>query len=239
MTARDDIAAHFTSDALSDELLDAYRAEVLAEVADRIVSLPGFPFNGDYTPVLDLLTTMAHGEKASAPAPTATPGFFQVGRTYTEPDGLTDWKFRCDAITTHPEDGERTALGWRHFRSEWSECAYTEDDWEIHQIADRLATASTVPAPTATPQPEPAQSGEWATAGTHRDRLADLLTHIRKHPTRTWVTEDVRRFYLSRAPKRATCRRDLTALTSMGWLTEHDEPGRRYFTLNTRTGGQS
>ncbi|MFE4717293.1 hypothetical protein ACFRLW_12865 [Streptomyces sp. NPDC056728] len=34
MNARDDIAAHFTSGALADELLDAYRAEILAEFAD-------------------------------------------------------------------------------------------------------------------------------------------------------------------------------------------------------------
>jgi hypothetical protein len=64
--------------------------------------------------------------------------FFQPGHTYIERDGATDWKFRCDAITTHPEDGERTALGWRHFRGEWSEYAYGEDDWEIHRIADSL-----------------------------------------------------------------------------------------------------
>ncbi|MFF1958018.1 hypothetical protein ACFVWX_13630 [Streptomyces sp. NPDC058220] len=95
---------------------------------------------------------------------------------------------------------------------------------------------ASAPAPTATPQPE--RSGEWAPAAALRDRLADLLAHIRKHPGRTWTTEDVRKFYLSQAPKRATCRRDLTALRAMGWLTEHDEPGRRFFTLNTRKDGQ-
>lgn len=36
MTARDDIAAHFTSDTLADSLLDAYRAEVLREAADKL-----------------------------------------------------------------------------------------------------------------------------------------------------------------------------------------------------------
>jgi len=71
----------------------------------------------------------------------AAPDFFQVGRTYTEPDGSTDWAFRCDTITTHPADGERTALGWRHFRGEWSECAYGEDDFQIHLIADAITTS--------------------------------------------------------------------------------------------------
>jgi hypothetical protein len=69
------------------------------------------------------------------------PGFFRPGVTYTEPDGSTDWAFRCDAITTHPEDGERTALGWRRFRGEWAECAYGEDDFEIHLIADAISVS--------------------------------------------------------------------------------------------------
>jgi hypothetical protein len=81
-------------------------------------------------------------EEASAQAPTATPDFFQPGRTYTEPGDTTDWRFRCDAITTHPETGERTALGWRHFHGQWSEYAYGEDDFEIHQIADHIHTTT-------------------------------------------------------------------------------------------------
>ncbi|MFD3917184.1 hypothetical protein [Streptomyces sp. NPDC058603] len=114
----------------------------------------------------------------------------------------------------------------------------------LQYLADRLRRtaagpeekASATTAPTATPQPE--QSGEWAPAGALRDRIATLLTHIRRHPGRTWTTEDVRRFYLSQAPKRATCRRDLTALHAMGWLVEHNEPGRRFYRLNTRKDGQ-
>ncbi len=78
-------------------------------------------------------------EKATAPAATATP-FFEPGRTYAEAGDTTDWRFRCDSITTHPEDGERTALGWRHFRGEWEPYAYGEDDFEIHQIADDIHT---------------------------------------------------------------------------------------------------
>lgn len=58
--------------------------------------------------------------------------FFQPGHTYTHTDDGTDWKFRVDHITTHPEDGARTALGWRYFRGEWSEIAYGEDDYELH-----------------------------------------------------------------------------------------------------------
>lgn len=69
------------------------------------------------------------GPRESEPAP----GFFQPGRTYAEPSGTTDWRFRCDSLTTHPDDGERTALGWRRFRGEWEPYAYGEGDWEIHE----------------------------------------------------------------------------------------------------------
>ncbi|RYJ29395.1 hypothetical protein CU044_2136 [Streptomyces sp. L-9-10] len=109
----------------------------------------------------------------------------------------------------------------------------------VLRYADEAAgpEEKTTPAGAAvTPQPE--QSGEWAAAAVLRDRLADLLAHIRKHPGRTWTTENVRRFYLSQAPKRATCRRDLQSLRAMGWLVEHDEKGRRFYRLTTRKDGQ-
>ena len=82
----------------------------------------------------------AEGQSSRMPAD-ATPDFFQPGHTYAEPGDTTDWRFRCDSITTHPGHGERTALGWRHFRGEWEPCAYGEDDFEIHQVADDLSTA--------------------------------------------------------------------------------------------------
>ncbi|MDJ1132441.1 hypothetical protein [Streptomyces iconiensis] len=71
----------------------------------------------------------------------STPDFFQPGHTYAEDDGITDWRFRCDSVTTHPEDGERTALGWRHFRGEWEPYAYGVDDWEIHQYVGHTDVA--------------------------------------------------------------------------------------------------
>jgi hypothetical protein len=79
----------------------------------------------------------ALGEKATAPAATATP-FFQPGHTYADSKPQYDWKFRCDTVTTHPADGTRAALGWRHFRGEWEPYAYGEDDWEIHQLVDHI-----------------------------------------------------------------------------------------------------
>lgn len=46
----------------------------------------------------------------STPAP---PHFFQPGHTYT--DG--SWIYRCDAVSTHPDTGDRTAIGWLRLAS--------------------------------------------------------------------------------------------------------------------------
>lgn len=59
--------------------------------------------------------------------------FYQPGHTYTHIDDGTDWQFRVDTVTTRPENGERTALGWRHFKGEWEPFAYGEDDYDVHQ----------------------------------------------------------------------------------------------------------
>jgi hypothetical protein len=155
MSARAAIHAMFPLDEAStaelDLRLDAHRAEVLAEGAEAIdVKQDEYEAEErqrfghlDHETVLQreavrdmaaLLRQMADEGKATAPTATATPDFYQVGHTYTEPDGATDWRFRVDHIATHPEDGERTAIGWRHFRGEWDVYAYGEDDFEIHRL---------------------------------------------------------------------------------------------------------
>lgn len=59
--------------------------------------------------------------------------FYRPGHLYSYPvyaDGY-DWKFRVDAVVEHPEDGERTALGWRFWQGQWEPIAYGEDDWDV------------------------------------------------------------------------------------------------------------
>ncbi|MFF8467946.1 hypothetical protein [Streptomyces griseus] len=58
--------------------------------------------------------------------------FFQPGHTYADLDPAYDWRFRCDIVTTHPENGERTALGWRFFKGTWEPIAYGEDEYDLH-----------------------------------------------------------------------------------------------------------
>ncbi|MFD4343432.1 hypothetical protein ACFWQ6_00870 [Streptomyces coelicoflavus] len=43
--------------------------------------------------------------------PDCAADFFQPGHTYRH----SAWSFRCDALTTHPDTGERVALGWFWF----------------------------------------------------------------------------------------------------------------------------
>ncbi|WP_431999271.1 hypothetical protein [Streptomyces sioyaensis] len=69
--------------------------------------------------------------------PAAAPDFFQPGHTYT---GDYGWKFRVDSITTHPEDGARTALGWRFFNGQWEPMAYEEGDWKLQQALDHIVS---------------------------------------------------------------------------------------------------
>lgn len=100
------------------------RAEALHEAADALAPV--------YPSAAMRLRQLADGlgEKSSREAD-ATPDFFQVGHTYADTNHGTDWKFRVDHIAIHPDSGERSALGWRHFRGEWEPYAYFEDDWDV------------------------------------------------------------------------------------------------------------
>jgi hypothetical protein len=140
MSARDDIAAHFTSDSLAAALLDRHRAEVLREAVRTLRAKERtMPEAGrrEYGPgvlvaalVLDELADEApRDELAEAvaqmgalPVPLghtapAAPDFFQPGRTYAyDADGFTAPElitvFRVASTTTHPATGEPFAFGW-------------------------------------------------------------------------------------------------------------------------------
>ncbi|MGX1223184.1 hypothetical protein [Streptomyces ambofaciens] len=161
------------------------------------------------------------------------PDFYQPGHTYGT-SGLSDWKFRVDHVTTHPADGERTALGWRHFHGVWEPYAYGEDDYDIHQLSDHgltdectaYATArekSSRPAADATPE------------AAREQRLTQLLDTIRTHRGE-WRAGDVvvvRR--LSGGPiQRSVARRDLAELYRRGHLNQHGPADGRFYTLKRK-----
>lgn len=114
----------------------------------------------------------------------------------------------------------------------------------LRALRDATGEKTTAPmAAAVTPPPEDTAAlvaaddgtgGDYQRAAVIRDRIDALLDHIRRHPGRTWTTSAVHAFYASRAPKRATARRDLETLHCLGWLTLHDDEGRRSYTYTTR-----
>ncbi|MEU7063258.1 hypothetical protein [Streptomyces sp. NPDC046161] len=63
-----------------------------------------------------------------------------------------------------------------------------------------------------------------------RIRLLDTI----RSASGEWTTLRTHHLYRGAGwgPKRATARGDLKALARWGYLTQHDEEGRRFFTLN-------
>ncbi len=159
--------------------------------------------------------------------------FYEPGHTYSDPNG---WKFRVDTITTHPDDGERTALGWRYWTG-WEPYAYGEDDWEVGQAVGWTVTAE--------PHGEKSSpSGAVATPGP-TGRVAQLLDAIRTHGGR-WTTTRAARMYrdnvrslggMQWSQVRTVARGDLRDLAAWGHLIRHEEPGRQFYTLKTREDG--
>ncbi|WP_435279275.1 hypothetical protein [Streptomyces sp. 1222.5] len=124
----------------AEHLVDAHRAEVLAEtIAWLGKEAREFRAVGTRKSESQANAVAAMASKISRGAvrPNNTwlpagvkPTFFEPGFTYRDGDF---WAFRCDTVTTRPDTGELTALGWRFFRGEWEACAYRGEDWEGHQ----------------------------------------------------------------------------------------------------------
>ncbi|MFE2712284.1 hypothetical protein ACFXKI_09905 [Streptomyces mirabilis] len=59
----------------------------------------------------------AHVEWEEEATADIVPDFFQPDHSYTHRDGST---FRCVAVTTHPDGGERVAIGWHTDTADWT-----------------------------------------------------------------------------------------------------------------------
>lgn len=171
MTARDDLARYIgygpdEEDQQFDVLLMAACAEAISAVTPEVLRAGR---SGALTEALAAIEDPARRQQAAVhfnmgsglgwesardivrlmldptTADTA-PDFFQPGTTYTNREfPQYGWQFRCDTITTHPGDGERTALGWRYFRGEWEPYAYGEGDWDIHLVVGMYASTRIEP----------------------------------------------------------------------------------------------
>ncbi|MFE9127045.1 hypothetical protein ACFYOF_16770 [Streptomyces sp. NPDC007148] len=113
-----------------EAVVDAFRAEVLAAngdvTAERDCLAMAVMFArqwGGGTPfelhqgIDEILATMPGNREKSSRAAVATPDFFEPGHSYTHRDGST---FRCVAVTTHPNGGERVAVGWHTDTAGWT-----------------------------------------------------------------------------------------------------------------------
>lgn len=101
---------------IRDHLLDAYRNEVLTEVTAWLVKKAReYRATGSKQHALqaDTVDTLASKISRGAVRPDnlrmLPPDFFEPGHGYTHRNG-TD--FHCVAVTTHPQTGERLAMGW-------------------------------------------------------------------------------------------------------------------------------
>lgn len=96
----------------AEALIDAYRAEVLAEAellpkADVVAWLTKKA--REDTPVWELASKVERGAVRPNNLRMLPPDFFQPGRTYTRRDGTP---FQCITVTTTPWNGRRLAIGW-------------------------------------------------------------------------------------------------------------------------------
>jgi hypothetical protein len=113
-----------------NELLDAYRAEVLAEAGPLpkadIVAWPTKKAR-ENTPVCQLASKVERGAVRPNNLRMLPPDFFQPGHTYQR----RRWLFQCLAVAPNPFNGETRAVGYLYRPGEPATAtALDPDDWE-------------------------------------------------------------------------------------------------------------
>lgn len=119
-----------------DARLDGVRDETLAEVVAwlkkkaREFRADGDPRSADVA--LALAWKAARGAIRADSLRTLPADFFQPGHTYLHKHG---WKFRCDALASHPVTGRRVGVGYSIFSpsdcqtSDLGDGAWADGDW--------------------------------------------------------------------------------------------------------------
>lgn len=133
--ARDSFRALFgaldeASAAELDRRLDAHRVENREEAAAWLASYPLGDDTTDWARGRGDAIAWAVGilRNPDPSKPDAAPDFFQPGRTYLYT--RLRWKFRCDAVTTHPDTSKRVAVGYSHFgHGGWQTGDLSEGIW--------------------------------------------------------------------------------------------------------------
>lgn len=142
MSARAAIHAMFPLDEAAttelDARLDAHHTEALTEGARLIEDAA---CDADWNKPAGYCTGLRAGaelllaksvEKAGAPEATATPEFFQPGRTYAH----DAYRFSCEYLVTHPTSGRRSAWGWFGKNGGWRHHSFSERQFQAREWTD-------------------------------------------------------------------------------------------------------
>ena len=150
MSARDDILAGLrqtdgVGDLTPEQLVDAYRVEVLLGAGVQYVDCPvcgaAQAVGGECsTCAFNARMAAELAERGMAAPAEAAPEFFQAGHTYTREHHGQPIEFRVTAIDTSPDGEQRLARGWR--TDEYSDWSPTDSDditgWtDVTEAGDR------------------------------------------------------------------------------------------------------
>ena len=139
MSARAAIHAMFPLDEAStaelDTRLNALIVEALIKAGVQYIDCPvcgaAQPVGGECGTCafkVRMAAELAARGMVAAPEVAPSPDFFQRGRTYLYT--RLGWKFRCDAVTSHPDTGLRVAVGYSRFgHGKWQTGDLTEGIW--------------------------------------------------------------------------------------------------------------
>lgn len=149
MSARARIHAMVNLDETAEEelnaRLDAYRAEVLAEVAAWLTKKAReYRATGRKQHALqaDTVDTLASKISRGAVRPDnlrmLPPDFFEPGHTYA----YGAYRFDCRHIVTHPTHGHRSAWGWFGKNGAWRHQDFSEQQYQVRDWTDITDTTT-------------------------------------------------------------------------------------------------
>ncbi|MEU8968101.1 hypothetical protein AB0D11_02300 [Streptomyces monashensis] len=113
---------------------EAYPGE-LQRLRARVRELRAAALRNEDLPRVQQILVDHAAYEAQTRSDKAAPDFFQPDHTYL--NTRLHWRFRCDAVTTHPDTGKHVAIGWSLFspgdsqtgdmsEEEWAEVGWTD-----------------------------------------------------------------------------------------------------------------
>ncbi|MFC7817622.1 hypothetical protein ACFUTR_23610 [Streptomyces sp. NPDC057367] len=115
----------------AEGILDAYRAEVVAERDTQFVAwLLKRSREDEHGEVIARLASKV--QRGAVRPNNLRTDFFQPGRTYA----FAEYRFRCEYIATHPAHGGTVAWGWFGRDGAWRHTSFSRRQFEVRTWAD-------------------------------------------------------------------------------------------------------